>query len=58
MSKQPLPEGSVPFTDILGYDGYLQTEGTIWQKRTYYAVTDRGTFPIAVSFGLQNTQLV
>ena len=29
MSKQPLPEGSVPFTDILGYDGYMQTEGTI-----------------------------
>ena len=34
MSKQPLPEGSVPFTDILGYDGYMQTEGAIWQKRT------------------------
>ena len=53
MSKQPLPEGSVPFTDILGYDGYMQTEGTIRQKRTYYAVTDLGTFPIAESFGFE-----
>ena len=56
MSKQPLPEGSTPFTDILGYDGYMQTEGTIWQKRTYYAVTDRGIFPIAVSFGFEGPQ--
>ena len=56
MSKQPLPEGSTPFTDILGYDGYMQTEGTIWQKRTYYAVTDHGTFPIAVSFGFEGPQ--
>ena len=55
MSKQPLPEGSVPFTDILGYDGYMQTEGAIRQKRTYYAVTDRGTFPIAESFGFEGT---
>ena len=53
MSKQPLPEGSVPFTDILGYDGYMQTEGAIWQKRTSYAVTDRGPFPIAESFGFE-----
>ena len=56
MSKQPLPEGGVPFTDILGYDGYMQTEGAIWQKRTYYAVTDHGTFPIAESFGFEGTQ--
>lgn len=34
MSKQPFPKNSVPFTDILGYDGYMQTEGAIWQKRT------------------------
>ena len=40
MSKQPLPENSVPFTDILGYDGYMQTEGTVWQKRVYHAVTE------------------
>ena len=53
MSKQPLPEGSVPFADILGYDGYMQTEGAIWQKRVYYAVTDRGAFPIAESFGFE-----
>lgn len=56
MSKQPLPENSVPFTDILGYDGYMQTEGGIWQRRTYYAVTDRGTFPIAGSFGYDGPQ--
>ena len=53
MSKQPLPEGSVPFTDILGYDGYMRTAGAIWQRRTYYAVTDHGTFPIAGSFGYE-----
>ena len=51
MSKQPLPENSVPFTNILGYNGYMQTEGAIWQHRTYRAVTDRGVFPIAESFG-------
>ena len=56
MSKQPLPEGSVPFADILGYDGYMQTEGAIWQKRVYHAVTDRGTFPIAESFGFEGPQ--
>lgn len=56
MSKQPLPENSVPFTDILGYDGYMQTEGTVWQKRVYHAVTDRGTFPIAESFGFEGPQ--
>ena len=56
MSKQPLPEGSVPFTDILGYDGYMETEGDIWQKRVYHAVTDHGTFPIAESFGFEGPQ--
>lgn len=56
MSKQPLPENSVAFTDILGYDGYMQTEGAIWQRRVYYAVTDRGTFPIAESFGYDGPQ--
>lgn len=56
MSKQSLPENSVPFTDILGYDGYMQTEGAIWQKRVYHAVTDHGTFPIAESFGYDGPQ--
>ena len=56
MSKQPLPEGSVPFADILGYDGYMETEGDIWQKRVYHAVTDHGTFPIAESFGFEGPQ--
>lgn len=51
-----LPENSVPFTDILGYDGYMQTEGTIWQKRVYYAVTPGGVFPIAESFGFEGAQ--
>ena len=51
MSKYSMLKNSVPFTNILGYDGYMQTEGTIWLKRVYYAVTDRGTFPIAESFG-------
>lgn len=53
MSKQPFPENSVPFTGILGYDGYMRTEGTIWQRRVYYAVTGHGTFPIAESFGFE-----
>ena len=48
-----LPEGSVPFTDILGYDGYIQTENTAapWKMRTYYAVNGGEIFPIAESFG-------
>ena len=56
MSKQTLPENSVPFTGILGYDGYVQTEGAIWQHRIYCAVTDHGTFPIAESFGFEGPQ--
>ena len=33
MSKHSMLKNSVPFTNILGYDGYMQTEGTIWLKR-------------------------
>ena len=54
-----LPEGSVPFTDILGYDGYIQTENTAapwWKMRTYYAVNGGGIFPIAESFGFGEVQ--
>lgn len=61
MSKQPsapadLPENSTAFVDILGYDGYMQTQGAIWQRRVYYAVTEEGTFPIAESFGFDGPQ--
>lgn len=54
-----LPEGSVPFTDILGYDGYIQTENTAapwWKMRTYYAVSGGEIFPIAESFGFGEAQ--
>lgn len=51
-----------PFTDILGYDGFISREyqnysgGTDWSRRTYYAVTEDGTFPIAESFGWDEPQ--
>lgn len=61
MSKQrstpaELPENSTAFNGILGYDGYIQTQGTIWQRRIYFAVTENGTFPIAESFGFDGPQ--
>lgn len=42
-----------PFTDILGYDGVLVTDGRMdsWSLRTYYAGEGGETFPIAESFG-------
>ena len=53
-----LPENSTPFTDILGYDGYIQTESTggYWEVRTYYAVTGSEIFPIAESFGFDGAK--
>ena len=41
-----------PFRDVMGYDGYIETETMgFWQMSTYYAETAEGTFPIAESFG-------
>ena len=53
-----LPEDSVPFTDILGYDGYVQTteDSGFWQMRTYYAVNGGGAWPIAESFGFDGAE--
>ena len=46
------PDGQ-PFYNILGYDGIIKTEGSpdIWTLRTYYAVENGETFPIAETFG-------
>lgn len=48
-----------PFTDILGYDGFISVESSNqidWSNRTYYAVTGEETFPIAESFGWGDPQ--
>lgn len=48
-----LPEGAEPFEDIMGYSGFslVTFDSGFWQERTYYAVADTGTFPVAESFG-------
>lgn len=48
-----------PFTDILGYDGFISVEYAdqiAWSNRTYYAVTGEEAFPIAESFGWGDPQ--
>ena len=57
-SMMSLPENSVPFTDILGYDGYVQIaeDSGFWQMRTYYAVSGGGAWPIAESFGFDGAE--
>lgn len=48
-----LTEGAEPFDDIMGYSGFslVTFDSGFWQERTYYAVADTGTFPVAESFG-------
>lgn len=48
------------FTDILGYDGFTTTETGphAWKLRTYYAVTEDKTFPIAETYGMPEEYLV
>ncbi|MBQ3496833.1 MAG: hypothetical protein IJA73_01780 [Oscillospiraceae bacterium] len=47
------------FFNVLGYDGYVYVDdggGVGHQLRTYYAVSDNGVFPIAVSFGFGDAE--
>ncbi len=47
------------FFNVLGYDGYVYVDdggGVGHQIRTYYAISDNGDFPIAVSFGFGDAQ--
>lgn len=63
LDKLGIDEGDLPlmtvepFTDILGYDGFINVEyanqggSVVWSNRTYYVMTGEETFPIAESFG-------